>query len=344
MVKTDIPFTYVVRRKLASGKWKDYWRFRFGKTDCALPGVPGEPVFHARYGELLAREQRIAEEKVGPAAHTVDWLFESFFASPEFEALAESTQKDYRETAGRIRPVIGAERYDCVTKPVVLALRNSYRAQPRTAHKIKQLLSRLYGWADENELVEPDFNPAAGVRRIKAKVKHIEVWSKEEIDLFLSRCDPVAKTIAMLALYTGQRRQDIAAMQWTDYLDGVVRVRQDKTGTPLVIPCHPVLKAHLDEIRSPFGGRIVRSAKGRPLDKNAVSAQMVRAVAAITDMPHRSLHGLRYASASTLEAAGCTVAQITSIIGHKTFRVAMQYASQRREAEAAITLMQQMEA
>jgi integrase len=340
VVRTEIPFTYVVRRKLASGKWKDYWRFRYGETNVALPGAPGDPDFHARYGELLDRERRIAEETVGPDAHTFDWLLDAFFESPEFGVLAEATQRDYRETAERIRPVIGTERFDSVTKAVVLALRNSYKHQPRTSHKIKQLISRLYGWGEEQGHVAENFNPAAGVKRIKAKVKHIEVWSQEEIDLFLANCDPVAKTIAMLALYTGQRRQDIATMDWKDYQGGVVRVRQNKTGTPLTIPCHPKLKAHLDAIRSPFGGTIVRSALGRPMDANAVSSQMNRAVKAIDAMPHRSLHGLRYASASTLEAVGCTVAQIVSIIGHRTFQVAMQYASQRRDAEAAMARME----
>ncbi|WP_260581123.1 tyrosine-type recombinase/integrase [Sphingopyxis sp. PET50] len=340
MVRTEIPFTYVVRRKLASGKFRDYWRFRYGETNVALPGAPGDAAFHERYGELLSREQRIAEEKTGPEFHTVDWLLDAFFASPEFEVLADTTQKDYRETAERIRPVIGTERFDSVTKQVVLALRNDHKATPRTSHKIKQFISRLYGWGDEQGLVAESFNPAAGVKRIKAKVKHIEVWSQEEIDLFLSKCDPVAKTIAMLALYTGQRRQDVATMDWKAYQGGVIRVRQNKTGTPLTIPCHPKLKAHLDAIKSPFGGSIVRNAQGRPMDANAVSSQMNRAVAAIADMPHRSLHGLRYAAASTLEAVGCTVAQIVSIIGHRTFQVAMQYASQRRDAEAAMALME----
>lgn len=340
VVQTEIPYTYVVRRKLASGKWKNYYRFRRDGTDAALPGAPGDADFHTKYGELMQREDRIAAEKVGPAAHSVDWLLDIFIASPEFCVLAETTQRDYRETADRIRPVLGAERFDCVTKAVVLALRNQYRDKPRTSHKIKQLLSRLYGWAEDQDLVGSDFNPAAGVKRIKAKVKHIEVWSVEEIDLFLSKCDPVAKTIAMLALYTGQRRQDIATMEWNDYQGSVVRVRQNKTGTPLTIPCHPKLKAHLDAIKSPFGGTIVRSTLGRPLDANAVSSQMTRSIAAIDDMPRRSLHGLRYAAASTLEAVGCTVAQITSIIGHRTFQVAMQYASQRREAESAIILME----
>lgn len=341
MVRAEIPYTFVVRRKLANGKFKDYWRFRYRDTNCALPGEPGDPEFHARYGELLAREGRIAEAHVEPEAHTVDWLLNAYFASPEFEVLADSSKKDYLETAERIRRAIGHERFDTITKQVVITLRNLHKDKPRTAHKIKQLLSRVYSWGEDQTIVAENFNPAAGVKKIKAKVKHIEVWSQEEIDLFLANCDPVSKTIVILAYYTGQRRQDIATMDWKDYQGKIIRVRQDKTGEPLMIPCHPKLKEHLDSIRSAFGGPIVRSALGRPLDANAISSQINRAVAKIDAMPHRSLHGLRYAAAGTLEAVGCTVAQIISIIGHRTFQMAMQYASQRRNAEAAIALMEQ---
>lgn len=341
VTQTEIKFTYIVRRKLASGKYKNYWRFRRGETDCALPGAPGDEKFHTRYGELLGREERIdAQAEAAPEPHTVNWLIDAFFASPEFEVLAESSQKDYRDTAERVRPIIGAERFDCVTKAVVIEIRNQYRKQPRTAHKIKQFISRLYSWGEEQTHVAENFNPAAKVKKIKAKVKHIEVWSPEEIDLFLSKCDPVAKTIVMLALYTGQRREDLAQMDWTDYQGRMIRVRQNKTGTPLTIPCHPKLKAHLDAIKSAFGGPIVRSAIGRPMKANAISQQINRAIANIDAMPHRSLHGLRYAAAGALEAVGCTVVQITDIIGHRTFQIAMQYASQRRNAEAAMALME----
>ena len=341
MAQTEIKFTYIVRRKLASGKFKNYWRFRRGETDCAIPGAPGDEAFHKRYGELLGREERIdAQAEAAPEPHTVSWLIDAFFESPEYEALADSSQKDYRETAERVRPVIGTERFDCVTKAVVIELRNKYRTQPRTAHKVKQFISRLYGWGEEQGHVAENFNPAAKVKKIKSKVKHIEVWSPEETDLFLSRCGPVAKTIVMLALYTGQRREDLSQMDWTDYQGRMIRVRQNKTGTPLTIPCHPKLKAHLDEIKSAFGGPILRSAKGRPLAAHAISQQINREVAAIDEMPHRSLHGLRYAAAGALEAVGCTVVQITDIIGHRTFQIAMQYASQRRNAEAAMALME----
>ena len=343
MVRTDLPFTYVSRKKLVSG-WREYWRFRFGDRDCALPGSPGDPAFHARYAELIAQEQRLAQPGETPR-HTFAWLCDRYLASAEFGALADSTQRDYRRTIdSHLRPVLGPERYDSINRAAVKLLRDSLRAQPRTAHKIKQMTSRLYSWAADDDLVEEGFNPAARIRRLKAKVRHIEVWSEEEIALFLTSCPAFLRTPVLLALHTGQRVADVAAMEWNQVQGRgpamTIRVRQSKTGEMLDIPAHRVLRDHLATIRTTFGGRIVRSGDGRPLNASALSSALGRAVTAIDDMPARSLHGLRYAAAAAMEEAGCSVVQISSVLGHRTYQMAMQYISQRRAAKAAMARLE----
>src|SRR3546814_14952776 len=65
MAKTEIPYTYIVRRKPASGKWKDYYRFRREGTDTALPGSPGDAEFQGQYAELMAREEERKGEVKG---------------------------------------------------------------------------------------------------------------------------------------------------------------------------------------------------------------------------------------------------------------------------------------
>lgn len=343
MPHADLPYTYVSRKKLAGGRWRDYWRFRRDGVDAPLPGAPGLPKFHRRYAELIsASEQAKAAEQARTEAaetqrHTFSWLCEAYLDSAEFKQLSDRTQADYRYTIDeRLKPVLGPERYDSIQRRTVKLLRDQLADQPRTAHKIRQMVSRLYSWADENDLVEHGFNPAAGIRKLKAKVKHITIWSDEEIELFLKHCEPFMATPVLLALYTGQRREDLVTMTWSDYHDGVIRVRQNKTGEPLDLPCHPRLREHLDAKRTGFGGVIVRAANGRPLNANSLSAALNRAVAAISEMPHRSWHGLRYAAAGKLEEAGCSVVEITSVIGHRTFEMAMQYISQRKAAQAAV--------
>jgi len=345
MVRTDLPYTYTSRKKLASGRWRDYWRFRRDGVDTPLPGGPGDAAFHTRYAELMAQgDARAAAERAKAAdRQSFNWLCDTYLASAEFEALADKTQDDYRRTIEeRLRPVLGPERFDCISRAVVKAVRDRLRAQPRLAHKVKQMTSRLYSWADEQDLLPVGFvNPAAGIRKLKAKVNHIPIWSDEEVALFLDKCEPFMKTPVLLALHTGQRREDLTQLNWSDYHGGMIRVRQNKTGEPLDIPCHAELRKHLDAIRTGFGGQIVRAANGRPLNANALSSALNRAVAAIDEMPHRTWHGLRYAAAGKMEEAGCSVVQITSVIGHRTYQMAMQYLRQRKDALAAVAKLEQ---
>lgn len=349
MPPADLPYTYcnrkVLRRKDGSARTVEYWRFRRDGHDSALPGTPGSPEFHARYAELVAQADRLAAGPVEPARHTFEWLARQYRASAEFQALAPRTRDDYDSTIDRLLvPVLGPERFDCVTRPVVKALRDAHRKQPRTAHKIKQMVSRIYSWADEESLLPAGFvNPAMGIKRLKAAVKPIEIWSDDEFALATGApIDAMLYTAVLLAAYTGQRRTDLPLMDWSHYHGGTIRVRQNKTGEGLDIPCHPVLRAHLDRIRTGFGGPILRSANGKPVTPGALSQLLIRELGKIKEMPPRSWHGLRYLAAGRMEEAGCTVTQVSAVIGHRTYQMTHKYMAQRREAKAALAQMEAM--
>jgi integrase len=81
------------------------------------------------------------------------------------------------------------------------------------------------------------------MKRLKVRSKSIVPWSEEEIALFLSHCPQWLKTPVLLALYTGQRREDVVGMAWDAFQGGIIRVRQSKTGEPLDIACHKELQS-----------------------------------------------------------------------------------------------------
>jgi integrase len=350
MGSPDLPYTYCSRKRLKGGV-REYWRFRRDEIDAKLPGDPrtDTPAMR-RYADLMDQADRRAQPAVEPGRQTFEWLARRYLGSTEFRQLADATQADYtRVIEERLIPALGPERYDCLTRSAIKLVRDAVIAAglaTRTANKIKQIASLLYSWAEEDDLLPEGFvNPGKRLKKLKGAGKPIEIWSEEEIALFLGACEPAMRTCVLLALHTGQRAADVAAMEWTDYQapegkPAMIRVRQAKTGEPLVIPCHPRLRRHLEMIRTRFGGRILRGADGRQTNANALSSAMGRAVAAIEGMPARSLHGLRYAAAGELEAAGCTVVQISAIVGHRTYQMAMKYARQRSDAEAAMARLE----
>lgn len=352
-VPDPLDYTYCNRKRLKHGV-REYWRFRRDGIDVALPGDPRtDTAAMRRYAELTdqAQAREAAANDPGAPRHTFEGLARTYLASTEFGALAERTQSDYRDVLEqRLIPALGPERFDCVTRATVKLVRDAVIREgraTRTANKVKQVASLLYTWADDEELLPADFvNPGMKLKKLKGTGKPIEIWSDEEIEMFLAACEPRMHTVVLLALHTGQRATDLALMDWTDYQapkgkPAFIRVRQNKTGEPLTIACHTRLRAHLDTIRTGFGGRILRGEDGKPTNRLALATAMHRAVGAIDGMPRRSLHGLRYAAAGQLEAVGCSVVEITSLIGHRTYQMALKYARQRKDAEAALARLEQ---
>lgn len=323
MPEARIPFTYVIGGK--------YWRFRRGDLKASLPGKPGDPEFHARYGELLAQ----SEQKAPPEdRESFIWLVAQYRKSAEFNALRPLTRLDYDKTLDLVVRELGDQPFKLTTGKMIKQVRDDYAATPRKAHKFRQMVSRLYSWAQEEELT--DANPASGIKRLKVRANPITPWSEPEIARFLAESPQWLKTPILLALCTGQRREDIVRMTWADYQGAFIRVRQSKTGEPLDIACHDVLRSHLSAVRTAFGGPIARNAKGRPFTANALSQAIRRQIGEMDGFPRdRSIHGLRYAAAARLDEAGCTLTEAVAVLGHRTYQMAHRYMAQRRNSEAA---------
>ena len=343
MARTWLKYTYVVKDR--------YWRFRHKKVgDIALPydpackhwsHQPNKAAFMARYAELLEAIER--EKSIRPPSkQSFTWLIDSYLKSAEFGELADSTQRDYERTCALLKEELGPTQFALATRAILKTVRDDHKGTIRKAHKIKQMLSRLYSWADEQELVPAGFNPAKAIKRLSRKggAREIVVWSDAEIETFLKDCPAHVKTPVLIALYTGQRREDVATMTWQQFQGDVIRVRQSKTTALLDIACHSVLAAHLKALPK-RGVVICTTAAGKAFSTNGLSKALEDAVKANPAMPaHRSMHGLRYAAGSRMEEAGCSVAEIESVLGHQTFKMALKYASQRLRAKAAMAKME----
>jgi integrase len=326
VTETRLPFTYVIGGK--------YWRFRRGELKAALPGQPGDPEFHKRYAELLAQSERKAPE---PDHDSFAWLIALYRKSAEFNALRPLTRLDYDKTLDLIVAELGEQPFRLTTSKMIKQVRDDHAATPRKAHKLRQMVSRLYSWAQEEGLVEGGHNPASSIKRLKVRQKAITPWSEDEISRFLAAAPKWLQTPVLLALCTGQRREDVVRMTWADYQGAFVRVRQSKTGEPLDIACHKALRSHLSSVKTAFGGPICRNAKGRPFTANSLSQAIRRQVEMMDGFPRdRSIHGLRYAAAARLDEAGCTLTEAVAVLGHRTYQMAHRYMAQRRASEGAM--------
>lgn len=343
MVNERIKFVRIIRNRHGT----EYAFFRTRETgDVRLRGLPGSSAFHKHYGELLETRERILAQAVDEQSLT--WLINQYLASVEFKALADSTQLDYCRTCELLKADdLGRQPFQYVSRAMVKAVRNEFASQPRKAHKIKQMVSCLYSWAAEAEHVAEGFNPVGGLKRLKRKGgdKEIVAWSDAEIGWFLEAAPAHVRLPVMLALYTGQRREDVCAMTWQQWQGDIIRLRQSKTGELLELPCHPALKAELETARRKgkiinLSGPICRTEAGLPYTVNGMSGAIRRQVEKIARMPNnRSMHGLRYAAAARMAEGGATIDAIEAVLGHRTYRMAMKYAGGRLRASQGIAAM-----
>lgn len=334
MPVAKMKYTFVVPKN-----GREYWYFRRGPLQTALPGKPGDAAFHEKYAQLLGQA---AGKPVEVRQDTVSALIAAYKASAEFDALRPPTQLDYGKTLDLIDRELGEYRYRLLTSTMVKTVRDDYAATPRKAHKIKQMVSRLYTWAQEEKRVKRGFNPAAEFKKLKTRATAITPWSEHEIALFLAHAPAHLKTVVLLALCTGQRAEDVVLMEWPAFQDEYIRVVQSKTGEPLDIACHKQLREHLKKVKTAFKGRIARAANGRPYTANAFAKALSDLGAKIPGWPgKRSPHGLRYAAAGRLEEAGVTPADAVSVMGHRTYQMAIKYLSQRKRSAAAMARVEE---
>jgi integrase len=127
-----------------------------------------------------------------------------------------------------------------------------------------------------------------------------------------------------LALYTAQRRSDVVRMGKGMVKDGVMSLRQQKTGTLVRIPVDPRLAAILDA--SQCGEMVYLITNRKSSYSGSALGWAFRQWCEKAGLPAATtMHGLRKAWCRRAAEAGLSEAQIMSVSGHKTSREVQRY-------------------
>jgi integrase len=315
-----------------------YWRFRHRLVgNVALPGNPGEPEFHRAYAALLEQTKK-PQQTASVAETSLKRLIIDFQHSPEFKQLKPNTQRDYLRVMATLEELAGHINYRTVTRAGAIALRNRFQETPRKANYIVQVLSLLLSWAvDQGKL---DENKVLGTKKLRLTGGGYKPWPEPVIAKFLAEARPDIALGVMLGLYTGQRIGDVVEMTKGRYLGGEIEVRQNKTRELLPIVCAKPLRQWLDRRPFPEAPTLLVRMDGTPYPSPGSFSNVLKAEIRRLELDDTlSFHGLRYAAAARLEAAGASLGVIQAITGHRTYQMATQYATKRRGSEEAARLL-----
>ena len=248
------------------GKPRFYFR-RPGFKRNPLPGLPYSPEFMAAYDVAKAGERKeigLTRNRPGSVAAAVS----GYFGSLAFATLSEVTRKLRRGILERFRDEHGDKGIATLAKVHVERMVNQKVSQPGTARNFLVTLRGLMQYAINVGLRADD--PTVGVRGPKFKSAGFYSWSEEDIAAFEAK-HPIgsrARLAFALLLFTAQRRSDVIKMGRQHLRDGMLHVRQSKTGKPLAIPLHPELRTVLDATPSEHL-TFLTTRNGKPFNADA---------------------------------------------------------------------------
>lgn len=331
----EVTLKYVQAFKDRRGVWRHYFR-RPGHARIALPGHPGSPEFMEAYNAALASTPVLRSGASVPGSFAR--MIEDYFRSPEFLSTRASSQAVTKGILDRFAKDWGDREVDSFERKHLTVVIGKMAKTPAAANNLLKKLRALIRWGIANDWRKDD--PTIGMKKFREGTHH--TWTEDEIAQFEAHW-PLggrARTAFALAIYTGQRREDLARMTWgaCDLRAGTIRVVQGKTGAELEIPIHKGLRTALEAWPRKHL-TILATEGGRGTSVAGFGNYMADCIGE-AGLPARCvLHGLRKAATRRLAEAGCSAHEIMAITGHKTLAEVQRYtvaAAQKGLAQAAI--------
>lgn len=312
----------------------------------ALTGESGSPEFLEAYRRALAAGSENADSRdatllTKSSPGTLDALRELYLGSAEFKTLRASTQRETKyviDAICRVAHPKSGTRGKGLTADLqrrhILKWRDGMADKPGAANKMMRVLKIFLNFAVERGL-RPD-NPANGIKLLKAG--HFRSWTDSELAAFEARwpLGTLERTGYALALYTAQRREDLARMKWQDIAGEVILVRQSKTGAELQIHMHPELRKVLSAVHPHHEAAILAGKRGKALSPVYFGHRMATAIDAAGLPGDCVLHGLRKAAARIVRELGGDVASMTGHTSHQMVHEYTRGADQKRMSRDAV--------
>ncbi|QEL26119.1 tyrosine-type recombinase/integrase [Bosea sp. F3-2] len=336
MVRVRLKGVASAKRKLPDGSYQTYYyAWRGGPR---LQGEPGTPEFVDSYNKAVAGRS-LAAAKSG----TVAGLIRLYTASSDYPNAA-SSQKAYRTYLRLIEDRFGdmemAALEDRRVRGVFKDWRDEMKETPRKADYAWSVLVKLLNYAkDRGDL---SVNPCDRGGRLSSPDRTDNVWTDTHIEAFLTVAPFEVAIVFWAAIWTAQRQNDLLRLTRSSIKDGILRLKQSKTGARVAMPVPTPLAEGL--ARNPAHGLVIfNNSDGLPWTSDGfrTSFGKVCEKAGIEDL---TFHDLRGTFSNRAAAAGCTPSEIASVTGHQIEGSGTLGASYlQRNLELAMTCIRRVE-
>ncbi|TCP39795.1 tyrosine-type recombinase/integrase [Rhodovulum marinum] len=306
---------------------KRRWRFRKGGFSAELGTDYGSDDFVRRYEAALEGHRTrglIGAERTAPGS--VSALVASFYTSPDFLNLADSTKRVYRGIIEPFRQDYGNQPVHQMQRRHVAAILAKKAETPAAANNLRKRLIQLLDHAVSLDW-RPD-NPARTTKPYRVESEGFHSWDEGEIARFFEVHKPgtLAHRAVTLMLYTGAARVDAVKLGPWNIKGDRIEYRRQKTarsgGILISIPMHDDLRNVLAPL--PDDRPFLATASGKPRSAEGLG-NAVRKWCDKAELSACTSHGLRKACARRLAEAGATPHEIGAVTGHKTLALVQLY-------------------
>jgi hypothetical protein len=206
---------------------------------------PGEARFEAAYADATLGRAKVGSKPAAVVPRTLRAVWLEVQRTADWKILDFATRQNQISIAERFfalpiadgnkllfgaMPVAGLRRGD------IKKILGRYTDRPHAGDMVLRLIRKLTVTALDLEWIESD--PTYKLK-YRPKLKGHRAWTDAELQAYEAKWQPgtVEYLGYALALYTGQRRGDLAAMRWSAFDGAGIAVVQQKTDAPLWIRC-----------------------------------------------------------------------------------------------------------
>jgi integrase len=320
------------------GKVRHYVR-KPGSKLVPLPGLPGSDEFLTAYSTALSLPTAHVESgATRTRAGSINAMIIGYLASADFAKLAPATQEQYQRIFERMRREYGNLGVATLERRHVVLMVDAKAQTPVAARDFLRCLRLLTQYAISIGVRDDD--PTADVRVKLPKSDGIRTWSEEDITRFEAAYPIGTKPRLALALLLGTaaRRSDVVRLGRGNIRNGMLHMKQQKTGKSLTIPVTAALAEAINAAAPTEHVVFLINESGRAFTPERFTKWFVKQCERI-GLTGLSPHGLRKASCRRLAEAGCSANEIASISGHVSLNEIARYtraADQMRMARNAV--------
>lgn len=294
---------YVTARPSLTNPKRWYWQ----RPGFPLTRLPADLVERVRRVDELNRN---ADGQGAISEGSIGWVVNKYRASDEYAALAKGTVKYYNRILKDVEGLKASLPFSAFTRRAVIDFVGTYKTGLR--RQVAAVLINLFNVAIYHGYAVENF---ARKLRLRGGARRTQTFTDADIKAWLRACDDDTMRLAFTILrYTAQRPGDVLLMKWSQYDGDTIKLRQQKTGTLLEVPCHADLRAELDAAKKTTRHISIVSEGLRALSYSRFCVRF-RLIADKAGLQKHQARDLRRTAAVRMAEAGANTVQIAAVGG-----------------------------